>query len=223
MSAKPASELLYDSEAALRLVDSAIKDLGELVADPNDGSTACEPLTLAEALARAYEEIPRVLESLRQTRAVFERAAMDKLKRTHDKLREVSNATESAATDILDGLERALAHVDELDTLAPRHTIDRSTAVRTALRDELFGLVGHLQFEDITAQQLEHASLMLNETEERLRHLLQAFDPAVQGQRNALANATVSSSRFDPNATHDNRAERQAVVDEIFTTRRPGS
>jgi chemotaxis regulatin CheY-phosphate phosphatase CheZ len=221
MTAKPASELLYDSEAALRLVDSAIKDLGELAGEPDQSSGGL--LTLSELLTRAHEEIPRVLASLRQTRAVFERAAVDKLKRTHDKLREVSNATESAATDILDGLERAIAHVNELDTLSSRDGGARSTAVRAALREELFALVGHLQFEDITAQQLEHASLMLTETEERLSHLLQAFDPALQEKRTPTPTSVHASAPIDPNATHDNRAQRQAVVDEIFTKRRSGS
>jgi hypothetical protein len=218
MSAKPASELLYDSEAALRLVDSAIKEMGELAADPDQAGRGA--LTLSELLTRAYEEIPRVLESLRQTRSVFERAAVDKIQRTHAKLREVSNATESAATDILDGLERALAKVDELDTIATQNAGDRTQAVRTALRDELHTIVGHLQFEDITAQQLEHASLMLTETEQRLSHLLHAFDPALHAKRTPVSSGVQPAGRFDPNATHDNRAERQAVVDEIFTKRR---
>jgi hypothetical protein len=65
MTARHASELLYDSEAALRLVDSAIDEIRQ----PQ----------LSEILARGYAEVVSVLGSLRESRAVLQRPAVGAL------------------------------------------------------------------------------------------------------------------------------------------------
>jgi hypothetical protein len=88
MTARHATELLYDSEAALRLVDSAIEDLRTL---PRSVGTAPEPMSTAnlrdllsasgslglvgvsQILAQSYGEIVRVLGSLRESRTILER------------------------------------------------------------------------------------------------------------------------------------------------------
>ena len=58
MSARHASELLYDSEAALRLVDSAIEDIRE-----------SDPARDVALLAYGYTEIVNLLASVRGLRA----------------------------------------------------------------------------------------------------------------------------------------------------------
>jgi hypothetical protein len=244
MSTKPPRDLLYDSEATLRLVDSAIEEIGDLGAsDPQPlslrlvspaGQSPALPIGLvglSDLLARGYTEILGVLDSLRQSRHFLERATVEKLQHTHDKLREVSSATETAATDILNGLDRANAMVDELDALAAERGDgdERPAGVRNALRDELFALMGHMQFQDITSQQLSYASAVLTEMEERLASIARVFDPSGLGP-SALgaaagggASPSVSSSpavTFDPEATTQNREERQAMADEIIAARR---
>ncbi len=228
MSSKPASDLLYDSEAALRLVDSALESIHE----PDQGAQAPDenmrhlfaPLTegpmgllgLSQILARGYAEIVSVLGSLRESRSLLERTAVDRIQHTHAKLREVSSTTETAATSILDGLERCLAMVDRLDE--PGATESDSSAVRTELRDELFSLINHLQFHDITTQQINYASSVLTDTEERLSHLAAVLDPNAFGVKEAgSALANESPAHFDPAASVKNAEERQAVADEVFT------
>lgn len=233
MSSKPASDLLYDSEATLRLVDSAIEEMGEL-------DTAEEALRkrvrnalmqgtespigligLSDLLARGYAEIITVLDSLRQSRNMLEKATVEKLQHTHDKLREVSDATETAATDILNGLERATAMVDDLDIEAASGSDVRGTEIRNQLRDELFMLMGHMQFQDITSQQLNYASAVLNDMEQKLAQIAQAFDPAAMGIAAAsLPSAVAGPVTFDPNASTQNREERQAVADDIMAAKR---
>src|SRR4051794_40250235 len=102
MATRPAHELLYDSEASLRLVDNAIGELGveaEIVTTP-DGSA------LPPTLVRAYGDLTGILARLRESRGVLEQGAVAKLNHMQEKLNEVSLASEMAATDILDGLER---------------------------------------------------------------------------------------------------------------------
>ncbi|MEO7963196.1 MAG: hypothetical protein ABIT38_04715, partial [Gemmatimonadaceae bacterium] len=84
MSTKPPAELLYDSEAALRLVDGAIRDIGELGAEEPPKSALrldqTQPpvmpqiglIGLSNLMARGYAEILGVLDSVRQSRSLLE-------------------------------------------------------------------------------------------------------------------------------------------------------
>jgi len=213
MAPRSASELLFDSEASLRLVDSAIVELR-----PDDApSAAALGARLPQQLLRAYGEIGAILTRLRESRGVLEQAHMDKLAHMHSKLREVTSATETAATDILNGLDRSIAMVDELDTLGEgNEPSPRAAEIRSAMRDELFGLMNHLQFQDITTQQLAHASSVILEMEDRLSLLMKYFNSG------ELAPAIVPSPRplglaFDPNASNSDAQERQALADLLFT------
>ena len=237
MSAKDPSELLYDSEATLRLVDTAIQDMGDIDAEEetsiehqvriamsrnsSGGHTPIGLLGISDLLVRGYAEILGVLDSLRQSRDLLETATVEKIQHTHDKLKEVSDATETAATDILNGLDRATSMVDDLDGYAGAHAEpdDRAASIRGALRDELFALMGHMQFQDITSQQLNYASSVLTDMENRLARIARVFDPAAFGvlpEAHVNGAAPVGPVIFDPNASTQNRAARQAIVDEVM-------
>lgn len=208
---------LYDTEAALRLVDSTLQDMtGVAPVDPPPAAArSSAPLTVPQDLAgmvgKGYAELVRVLDTLRQTRSALEKSAVERLQQTHDKLRDVSEATEVAATDILNGIERAMGMIDELDTLDGQDPEHRAPAVRATLRDELFAVMGHMQFQDIAAQQLAYASAVLQEMEARLTSVVGTFDPAVA----EVPPPTAIRGPFDPEATTQNREQRQAMADAI--------
>jgi len=220
---RPATELLYDSEASLRLVDSALRELhvhGSAI------ETATSALTnqmgnlsaLSRTLFAAYAETAALLHRIRESRGVLERTSVVRLQQMNDKLREVSSATEVAATDILNGLDRAVGMVGELEA-AESAGAERRAEIRSQLQDELYGVMVHLQFQDITAQQLTYASSVIHEMEQRLSELVECFAPFALELDPAAAHAAVPTSApttFDPAATTSNAAERQAVADEIF-------
>ena len=217
MSALHTSDLLLDSEASLRLVDSVLAE----IRDPGDPDPVPAPAAATEfaavptLLLRAYGETNNALNALRQGRGVIEQTAVEKLHLTNEKLRQVSSATEVAATDIMDGLDRAIALVDDLEATADPARLDE---IRGSLRDELFGMMGHLQFQDITTQQLSHASSTLVEMEGRLVALARMFDPGQFGiSLPAQALATPLGVAFDPAATTQGAETRQAMADQIFT------
>ncbi|HUX34099.1 MAG TPA: hypothetical protein VMV51_09505 [Gemmatimonadaceae bacterium] len=223
MSTKPVGDSLYDSEAALRLVDKALSELrddgrtepGHDAAETRvDQSSPIGLIGLSHILARAYAEITSVLTNLRESRALLEDAAVERLQHTSDKLREVSNATEMAATDILNRLEVAVGLVDEIEGVEE----SRRHEAATTLRDELFAMMGAMQFQDITAQQLSYASSVLVEMEERMTQLARIFDPAAFGT--VAGTPTAPSGAFDPEASTENAEVRQAVADAIFDTNR---
>ena len=235
---KDRNGVLGDSQATLRQVESALTDLGDVggAADREEDSSLERFLNrmedrplglgeLVEVLVRAYSEIMGVIEGLRQSRGLLENAAMKRLKRTHQKLQEVSSATEVAASGMLDGLDRALVLVDSLETMAGAST-DESDQARAELRDELHGLMDLLQFQDITAQQLGYAGQVLEELEGRLMRIAAIFDVRRLGVPEAPKEAGPEGAETDidpdEHVVHDPKAStldadgRQAVADEIF-------
>lgn len=245
-------ELLGDSEATLRLVDALLDDLregDEIVRDESERiagvikSVSNSPSALAQLpkiLLRAYAEIRGALETLRRSRGVLERATVERIQRTQANLREVSSATEKAASDMLDGLDRALLLIDRLDScadpvLGEEADTEDASEIRTELRDELFHLISSLQFQDITSQQLRYASGVLTEIESRLVAIANLFDSGlaeldlVEDESGEDAGATSAQPRapsddsdtYDPAATMDDPEGRQAIADEIFMVSDP--
>ncbi len=232
MSASTArSALLYDTEASLRLVDGELRSLegGPAPAAPSSpadhlrallNSPAGQPVGLAALpfiLERANAEIQGVLANLRDSRTALETATVEKLQHTSDKLKEVTSATEVAATDILDALDRTQVMVDELDAADESGDREAARQLRDRMREEIFGMMGALQFQDITTQQLAYAASVLSDMEARLLHIAKLFDPAA-----AMVNAASSGPdprTFDPRATTQRADERQALADQIFVVR----
>lgn len=226
MAKRPPDDLLYDSEASLRLVDRALTDLqlssGEIHHAIQANGAPVPPqlglMDIPNLLLKAYTEINSVLTNLRHSRDVLQQSTLDKLQHTNDKLREVSSATEVAATDMLDGLDRALALVDRLEVPTSEAGASDEDEVRATLRNELFSLMNCLQFQDITTQQLNYASSVLVEMESRLTELARFFDPKCLGLTPMIQAESASPQvAFDPAATTADSEKRQALVDEIFT------
>jgi hypothetical protein len=225
-----AMELLYDSEATLRLVDHELEELREFTTEP-EPSAAADPSEHAPVgalamvpviLQRANAEIASVMQSLRQCRSQLEGATTDKLQITHEKLREVTSATEVAATDILDGLDRAHGLIDEMDAEAEANGgSPRGRELRDRMRDEIFRITGHLQFQDITTQQLSYASSVLVEMEARLAEIARLFDPRRYGAPELPPSLAGLQPTFTRDASYGNVEDRQKVADEIFTAGGP--
>jgi chemotaxis regulatin CheY-phosphate phosphatase CheZ len=219
MSNARTHEVLYESEAALRLVDHELTGLH----DVRDVASPVPTLSLAELpsiLEQANAQILNVLARLRESRAALQTTALEKLQTTHEKIREVTSATEDAAINIMDACDRATQMVDELDTIDQAEAPDRTKAadIRSTLRDELFLMMGALQFQDITSQQLAHASSVLVEMESRLLEVAKLFDHNVDAQSVLGRQHAADEQTYDPNATTRNAEGRQALADEIFTT-----
>src|SRR6185436_5868353 len=166
---RPAEELLYDSEASFRLVDHAIQELSASGAELDREASGflahvmAQPGGFAElsrTLLRAYAETAGIVGRFRETAGMLDSTGIDKLKEMHGHLQEVSSATEVATHGILDGLTRAVSLVEKLDEAETLSDAERHKMV-SSLREELGGVVNHLQFQDITAQQLKHIEVQI--------------------------------------------------------------
>jgi hypothetical protein len=176
--------------------------------DPRTGQSAVA--SLPNMLLSAYGEICAVINNLRDSRDVLHKTTVSRLQDTTSKLLEVSNATEVAATSILDGLDRSLVIVDELDTLDSAR-VPEGIDLRNKLRDELYQAQAFLQFQDITTQQLNYASSILVDIA-RLIDPTSGALPEITGARPRV----VSTAAFDPNASVEHADVRQALADSIF-------
>jgi hypothetical protein len=170
MSSQRASDLLYDTAAALRLVDNELEALSEDVGE-EPASAARLSLVgarddrpapqLPELLARARDEVARAAEELRRSHAMLHGAAA------------IRQATEGT-TDALTGLHRAQLLVDELDAqAADSREPDRSEGTRSRLREELTAVMGNLSLQDYAAQRIGSASNVLLQLEKELSLLAQ--------------------------------------------------
>ena len=226
------SEVLSDSEATLRQVEDVLSEIdginGSRGPPPSgdDASAASVGLPgLVQVLARTYAEVQEVIDKLRESRGLIEKAAMDRLASTHRSLEEVSTATEAAATSMLDGLDRALVLVDRLESEEALRDEGERRTVREELREELHGVMHHLQFQDITAQQLGYAVGVLLDLEERMRRLTGIFGMQAGGVDPVAPVAPVAPDGavvHDPRASTLRAPNRQAVADQIFMPPRSG-
>jgi chemotaxis regulatin CheY-phosphate phosphatase CheZ len=173
--------------------------------------------SMRDALARAYGVISQMLESVRSGRDIIQRTAVQKLQFTEAKLNEISDATETAAFDMLDGLDRALLLVDRFEQEALE---GKSSRVAPELREEIYNVMGHLQFQDITSQQLNHASSILHEMESHLSNFVRLFgtEAALESPESVEANS--GPVTFDTGATVSNAADRQELVDQLISSSR---
>ena len=224
MTSTRAQEVLYESEAALRLVDhelTGMHDEHEVGEAPPRVVPMFSLSELPQILEQANAQILSVLSRLRESRATLQTTALEKLATTHEKIREVTSATEDAAINIMDACDRATQMVDELDTIDAGECPDRERAggIRANLRDELFLMMGALQFQDITSQQLSHASAVLVEMEHRLLDVAKLFDHNADDVRHMSSGpqGVPGETTYDPNATTLHAETRQALADEIFT------
>jgi len=228
MTDERAKAALYESDEALRLIDkqlAGMHDVRDGVASPV-AAPSFALTDLPQILHQANTQILGVLSRLRESRAAIQTTAIEKLATTHEKIREVTSATEDAAINIMDACDRATQLIDQLDAedAEPAPNREKAAGIRNTLRDELFLMMGALQFQDITAQQLAHASSVLVEMEQRLLDVAKLFDHNVDANALIKGETAPDEQTYDPNATTRNAEGRQALADEIFTkTQRPGA
>lgn len=216
---RPPEQLLYDSEASLRLVDRAIEELDASGAELDVDShgflvhVMAQPGGFAElsrTLLRAYAETFTIVQRIRDSCNMADSDA-DRLQQMHGRLREVSAATENASTGILDSVNRTIALVERLDGATDT---DRDQLI-AQIKDELNGVPTHLQFQDLAAQQLGSIATLLSEMRKRIAQIAGMF-AAPMG-----APVKVDQGPFDHNAAAavGAAAAGQAVADEIFAVR----
>jgi chemotaxis regulatin CheY-phosphate phosphatase CheZ len=177
--------------------------------------TASDLESLPTVMLRIHTQMTEVLSAIRLTREALQAYSAGKLRDTHARLDEVNCTTESAAMEMLNGLDRTLAMIDQLQA-APADDAAR-VGVHHALRAEVNNLYATLQFQDIIAQKLRGVAALLAEVEQRMQTAAAMFD---QSAAEKAAQPAGSGPTFNPDATVRNVIERQAMVDHTFGSAR---
>lgn len=172
---------------------------------------------LPTVLLRAHADIAEILGGIRLTREAIQAHAVEQIRETKDKLSSVTTTTESATLELMNGLDRSLELVDSLESQSGGSA---SADGFQEIRQQLSALYHHLQFQDITAQQLQGVTHSLVELESRVAGVAALFDRALgQGGRPLpVAGSTGSSAHlaFNPDATMKRSQADQATIDEAF-------
>lgn len=137
-------------------------------------------------------------------------------------LDKVTQETEKAThkmLDLIEGiLDREIETASMVETIFSEEEKLPETAVKNLDRikmnaedsqNDSFMIMDSLQFQDITTQQIYHASAILGTIEERLQSLLSMIGEAFKMERTV-------KTHYDPEATTDNREGRQQNVDELI-------
>jgi chemotaxis regulatin CheY-phosphate phosphatase CheZ len=180
---------------------------------------------LPTVMLRAHAEITEILGGIRLTRAAIEAHAVERIRDTQERLTDVTSTTESATLELMNGLDRTIELVNSLEQQANSRT---TGAGFQQLRDQVSALYNHLQFQDITAQQLQGVTHSLLELEVRVAAVAALFDKdmgeGVRGDllRRALDAGSSATLAFNPDATMSRSVADQQMIDQAFKGARNG-
>ncbi|TVP45408.1 MAG: hypothetical protein EA350_09475 [Gemmatimonadales bacterium] len=201
-------EVLADTRETLRAVARALDFMAPVSGEVSAPGIANPMQHMTRLLAESCSELAEILEGLRQTRDLIRGAEMDHLQNSTAALQDATPRSELATTGMLAGIERCQALLDRLAPAASPEVLPAAPGgdPREALRDELHQIMQHLQFEDVTAQRIGHATGVLAEVGTRLGHLVGMLD-----------SCGISAPVRDPMATTQGAASPQALADDIFS------
>jgi len=174
-----------------------------------------------EKLTGSINEIMRNIRMMQNPIA----ESREKLPIANDQLDKVSAQTEKATHRMLDMVEQIIAHQEKIvqfaDHLAGffnrsrardrdlcREQVDHIREIAAVSQDNAFLIMDALQFQDITAQQMQHASTLLMDIELRMRQLMAAFE----GREVPELEARISKAlAYDPDADLFNGRDQREV------------
>jgi hypothetical protein len=180
---------------------------------------------LPAVILRAHAEITEILGGIRLTREAIEAHAVERIRDTQNRLTDVTSTTENATLELMNGLDRSIELVNSLEQQANGSASAEGFQV---LREQVSALYNHLQFQDITAQQLQGVTHSLLDLEVRVAAVAALFDHSVRNGprsevlRRALDGGSSAHLAFNPDATMKRTIADQTMIDEAFKGARNG-
>ncbi len=179
---------------------------------------------LPAVILRAHAEITEILGGIRLTREAIEAHALERIRDTQNRLIDVTSTTETATLELMNGLDRS---IELVNTLEQQANGSASADGFQVLRDQVSALYNHLQFQDITAQQLQGVTHSLLDLEVRVAAVAALFDQQVgRGAKIDILHRALDGSTthlaFNPDATMKRTIADQTMVDEAFKGARNG-
>ena len=154
-------------------------------------------------------------------------AKVPKATRQLDKINEQTEAATHRMLDMIEQIQaREEATIQGLNRLRPqiqgeemtqlRELVDRLVEHANHNLEDTYTLVDNLQFQDITAQQMNHAASLLEDIEGKLHRMLSVM----QGYEDLDAEDSGRRRRvFDPNADLVTKRTAQEDIDHLFSSK----
>jgi chemotaxis regulatin CheY-phosphate phosphatase CheZ len=198
---------------------------------PNAGSFS--PARVRDELEKLTDSINVIMDNMRKMQnPILE--SREQLPQANAQLDKVSAQTEKAANKMLDLVEQIIDHQEKVvqmsgdltgffkrsrarDKDVYRDNVKRISEMAATSQNNAFLIMDALQFQDITAQQVNHASSLLEDIEIRLQKLLGVFDGKDISE---LENRPSSKKKrsFDPGADLFEGRDQKEVDDIISKT-----
>ena len=182
-------------------------------------------------IGEVSEALTRIVESFRQVQSPL-LESKEKVPQATSQLDKINEQTEAAAHQMLDRIEKITQREDELiaglarfgefapvaaDAELASLAITLTEKAHTNLNDA-FLIMDALQFQDITAQQMNHAAALLEDIERKLQAILSAISGEVPPAEESKP--TDRTRVFDPNAEFSDKQTQQEDIDSLFSRRK---
>ncbi|MCP4673955.1 MAG: protein phosphatase CheZ, partial [Deltaproteobacteria bacterium] len=152
----------------------------------------------------------------------------EKVPQATDQLDKISEQTEAAAHQMLDQIEHITQREDELikcaeqvkakiedgETTEAVPMIDNIVEMANNNLNDAYMIMDSLQFQDITAQQMDHAASILEDIEIKLDSILATMGDSVRSDREARG--LKKNRAYDPHADLFARKTNQEDIDSLF-------
>jgi len=187
-------------------------------------STSLQEIIQKE-IASLTESVNGLVENLHRMRSPL-LESHDKVPQATNQLDKISQQTEAATNRMLDVIERitqreqqiitGLQHIgEEVSGQPAARKIDELCELANTNMNDAYTVMDALQFQDITAQQMDHAASLLEEIETKLKNILQTIG-ADEANLAGQAQAAKKVRTYDPHADLFARKTEQAVIDSLF-------
>ncbi len=191
------------------------------------------PAKVRSELEKLTDSINTIMNNMRKMQnPILE--SREQLPQANAQLDKVSAQTEKAANKMLDLVEQIIDHQEKVVQLSDdltgflrrsrardrdvyRDNVKRINEMAATSQNNAFMIMDALQFQDITAQQVNHASSLLEDIESRLQNLLGVFDGKDVSELKNMPSSKKERA-YDPGADLFEGRDQKEVDDIISQT-----
>lgn len=180
-------------------------------------------------ISELSEAVNKVVDSFRQVKNPLVESQA-KVPMATDQLDKISEQTEAAAHQMLDRIEQITQREEEIIAgLGQIHrmasdarnseiteVVDRINQKAETNLNDAYLIMDALQFQDITAQQMNHAASLLEDIEQKLRHIVSALNGEGVGESEPESKRSKRTRVYDPHADFVDKRTEQEDIDSLF-------
>lgn len=161
--------------------------------------------SVGNPLIESSQEVPKATKQLDKISKQTEDAA-------HRMLDTIEQVTQRE-DEVIEGLEKMKVLADGNDEIS---VLTESLMTKVSQNcNDIFTIMDALQFQDITAQQLNHAVVLLEELEQKLHTILKGL----HGDTDQITTSTLATKKkraYDPQADLHEKLTEQEAIDSLF-------